>query len=55
MVGMCISAINKGEVNTPKIALGNLAANSVTPKTLIDSDCNQKNNGGFSMNGSKLI
>ena len=37
------------------MALGKRAANSETPKTRILAACNQKNNGGFSLNGLKLI
>jgi len=39
----------------PNTALGRRAANSFTPKAFIDNACSQKNSGGFSQKGSKLM
>jgi hypothetical protein len=39
------------KVMIPKIAFGNLAANSLIPKAFMEIACSQKKNGGFSAKG----
>ena len=46
---------NTNKVIIPATALGKRAANSFTPNIFIATTWNQKNKGGFSKKGSKLI